>query len=280
MPTPIPVAVNTPTPQPTFMPTPPIEPSAEPTPPPPELNVGPRKVFDSHLLVGATFPLGITETYPTGGSDLSIPFDIGGDIDLAWVPTDNFGVGLNTHAMSYKFTDDDAALNAAQQILHQRDDYELAIGPIFRLPFPAGFEMYLRPGFAVRSVGVTTTAQPLDADGNPTGDTPAPVNGDSYLTSGFLAYGGQIQGGVGWRILDPLSVAVTGEYNYLLAGGLSKTDVQPSILPLTGFRAGAQVRLDFAPLGLEAGYNLTSWSGNPDLSQSWNGPYLKVGLVF
>jgi hypothetical protein len=279
VPTPAPIVRYTPmpTPQPTFVPMP--RPTTDFS-----SNEGPSNqefaVFGSRVDLGLELPLSFNEAYPAGNSLTSIGFIPGGTVEWTQMFGPYVGFGLGTHAMSYTLEDTEGAA-AGQQIRHKRGDYEFNIGPRGRLPLPFGLEMYAQPGFLLRKVTVDSTAQALSADGTVNTASPATAfGGESYLNSGFTGYGAQLQVGLGYHAFGPLSLAVLGEYNALLAGGMDQASV-PTILPLMGFRAGAEARLDFGLLDMALGYNYTSY-GNSGLvlSQSWTGPYAKIGIAY
>jgi hypothetical protein len=279
----VPTPFNPPTPaptaMPTFVPTPAPMVTPEPTEMPTEAPSGPAEfaVFGSRVYVGSDMPITFHEGYESGGSDTNVGFNLGGNFGWDQMFNQYFGISLGGHAMSYTIDDAEAATGGTQ-ITHKRGDYEGNLGLRGRLPLGGGLEFYAQPGVALRMVTVDTVAQPLDADGNPTGD---PLDnstiGETYLTSPWTGYGPNFQLGVGYHVFGPLSLAGTGEVNYLF-GSMGQPSVA-SIFPLLGIRAGAEARLDFGLVGATLGYNYTTYS-HADLSQSWTGPYIKLNVVY
>lgn len=279
--TPTPEAVL-PSPEPSVAPTPMPEMTPEPLPSEEPSAVVEKEfmVFGSRLYAGAEAPLSLTETYPAGGSDVSLPggtaggpvATVGGVFGWDQMFTSNFGLSLGGQAMAYTIEDQPGGTNTGVAITHKRSDYAGDLRLRARLPLFAGLELAVDPGLMVRMVGVDNTA-----GGNA-------VNADQYLYTGWLGYGPSVAGHLGWHLFGPLSIAGTGEFNYLMAGGMNSTSVTP-IFPLMGLKYGGELRLDMGALGLQAGYNLTSWSfsgadANNSLSQSWGGPYLKFAIVY
>ncbi|HEY9723338.1 MAG TPA: hypothetical protein V6D47_15110 [Oscillatoriaceae cyanobacterium] len=284
MPTPMPEMTMAPTPPASAEPTPVPLPSELPSPmeTPPEQatsTVAPTTamVFGSRVYAGADLPLSLTETYPAGGSDSNVATIIpAGAFGWDQMFTPNFGISLFGHAMSYTLSDQ-AAADAGLSITHRRDDYEGEFGLRGRLPLPAGLEVMLQPGFMVRDMNVSSNS--TDAAGNT-----AAADATSYLYSGFLGYGPAVVGGLGWHVWGPLTIATTGEFDYLLGGSMSEAGVS-SVFPMTGIKAGGELRLDFGMFGLTGGYNITSYgfnggSSDDTLSQNWGGPFLKLNVIY
>jgi hypothetical protein len=285
--TPVPVetpAPEAPTPVPSFVPTPeaplptpaPIgEETPEPLPTPePAVAQAEFMVFGSRLYAGAELPLSLTESYPAGNSSSKVSTIIPGGV-FGWdqMFTPNFGIALGGRAMSYTL-EDQANKDAGFSTTHKRDDYSGSLGLRGRIGLPAGLELMLQPGFMLR------TTQVANAAAGVTGS--AAVN--DYLSSSWLGYGPTVGAGLGWHLFGPLSIAGNFDYNYLLAGSMAQANVA-SIFPLSGMRYGGELRLDFGPIGLTAGYNMTNWShagadAANTLTQSWGGPYVKANIIY
>lgn len=292
-----------PTPEPTVMPTPeptpvpteePVEveiPIEEPTPMPEESPTAVEErefmVFGSRFTAGADLPLSLAETYPLGKSNSSISGIIPvGAFSWDQMFTPNVGISANMKAMSYTFDDQAATFTGAigSKIAHRRDEYEGGLGIRGRLGLPAGLELMLQPGFMVRSVGVQNLLFPIVGGVASPLATGSATTLNEYMYSGYLGYGASVGFGLGWHLIGPLSLAVTGEGDYLFAGSMNVPNV-PSVFPMIGIKGGGEVRLDLGWFGLAAGYNLTNYthSGSAtgdNLAQSWSGPYVKTSIVY
>lgn len=292
-PTPVPTVVPTPEPTPAPEETPPEveipieEPTPEPTEEPTAIEEREFMVFGSRFTAGANVPLSLTENYPLGKSASSI----NGVIPAAtfqWdqMFTPNVGLSANFNAMSYTFDDQAATFTGliGTKIAHRRDEYEGGLGIRGRLGLPAGLELMLQPGFMVRSVGVQNLVFPLVGGvASPIATGNATVLNE-YMYSGWLGYGASVGFGLGWHLIGPLSLAATGEADYLFGGSMNLASV-PTVFPMIGLKGGGEVRLDLGWFGLAAGYNLTNYSHSgsgtgENLTQSWSGPYVKTSIVY
>ena len=219
-------------------------PSSEPTPAP----AGPvvdRPVFGSQVHVGAEVPLNFTEVYPLGASDTSLPFGLGSGFGWDHMLSEHVGIALSGKATGYQILDD-AFTARGFEIRHRRDDVEVGAGVRGRMAFGAGFEGMLQPGLLVRTVRAATTHAAV-------GGAAADVDTTDYLSASWLAYGGAIRGGLGWRVAGPFSLLGTGEFRYLANGTVFTPSVAP-FFPMWGWRAGGEAKLDFEGWGLGLGY--------------------------
>jgi hypothetical protein len=246
----------TPTPAPSEEPT--DMPDPEATPRPSDSLLGARAAFGSQVWIGAEPPVILTETYPVGGADISVPFGLGGGFGWDHMFTQQVGLSLAAQTQGYQI-DDEAVRAKGFEIKHKRDDYEVGGGVRLRQPFGGGFEGMLQPGVLLRGSRATTTnAQLTDGVAGPAVDVPT----TDYLTSSWLAYGGSVRGGLGWHAEGPFGLTTFGEYRYLASGSVMTANV-PAFFPLSGWRAGGEARLDFDGWGLSAGfvYGMDGYSG-------------------
>ncbi len=258
VPTEAPPASPPPTPMPTIAPTPVPAPSLAPSPvPTPEPTqaplVGPpavdRPVYGSQLYVGAEVPVALSEVYPRGGSDTAVPWAPGGGFGWDHMLSEHVGLALSGRTVGYSILDDSATARGFE-IKHKRDDYELGAGVRGRMAFGGGLEGMLQPGLLVRAVRASTTHAAL------TGGVASPaaeVDTTDYLSASWLAYGGAIRGGFGWRAGGPFALVSFAEFRYLANGSVMTPSV-PSFFPMWGWRAGAEAKLDFEGWGLGVGY--------------------------
>lgn len=291
-PTPEPTVVPTPEPQPTEeapieVEIPIEEPSPEVTEEPTAVQEREFMVFGSRFTMGADVPLSLTEEYPLGKSSSAIS----GVIPVAafqWdqMFTPNVGLSANMKAMSYTFDDQAATFTGliGSKIGHRRDEYEGGLGIRGRLPLPAGLELMIQPGFMVRSVGVQNLLFPIVGGVASPLATGTATTLNEYMYSGWLGYGAAVGFGLGWHLVGPLSIAATGEADYLFGGSMNLANV-PSVFPMIGIKGGGEVRLDLGWFGLAAGYNLTNYThtgtaAGDNLTQSWSGPYVKTSIVY
>jgi len=174
----------------------------------------------------------------------------------------------------YDFSTGQAPVARGFQVLHQRDDYEADLGVFGRLPLPWGFELTGRPGVVVRLVRGASSGGVAEG-------SPAALPSDDYLSTGWLGLGASLGGGLGWRVFGPLSLAGTGQVDYLYGGKMDNPSLA-SVLPMLGYRAGGELRLDFGPLGIGAGYQLGHWghSGANQLDLDWSGPTARLVWLF
>ncbi|MDB5098838.1 MAG: hypothetical protein JWM80_3259 [Cyanobacteria bacterium RYN_339] len=264
LPTPVPTIVPTPQPSIPFEPLPSVAPSVEPAAVP---------VFGSGLALGGEFLLNVREVYPTGKLQGSVDNVVAGGVSYDQLLTPNLGASVHFRGLSYTFADDQAAQRAIT-IQHKRDDYEVDFGVLGRLPLPWGFELMGRPGVLVRVVRGATS-------GGPTNGTLADLPSDDYLSTGWVGLGASLGGGLGWRVIGPLSLVGTGQLGYLYGGKMDNPGLA-SVLPMLGYRAGGEVRLDLGPVGLALGYSLGHWGHDAtnQLDQDWSGPTGRLGWVF
>jgi hypothetical protein len=230
-------------------------------------------VFGSHVSLGGEFDLNLRESYTAGGLEGTVDNVPVGTITYDHLLTPNYGPSIRTRALAYSFSDD-VPLARGLTIEHRREDYEADVGIFGRLQLPWGFELMGRPGVVVRMVRGSTT-------GGPTNGTLVDLPSDTYLSTGWLGLGASLGGGLGWRVFGPLSLAGTAQVDYLYGGNMDNPSI-PSVLPMLGYRAGGELRLDFGPVGLAAGYAMGHWghdATNP-LYLDWGGPTARLLWIF
>lgn len=278
-PAPTPAPTASPSPLATPVPLPSFAPSPEPTPSP---LVGPpaaeRPVFGSQVFVGAEVPVGLSEVYPQGGSETTVPWAPGGGFGWDHMLSEHVGLAFSGRTIGYTILDASATARGFE-VKHKRDDYELGAGVVARQAFGGGFEGMLQPGLLMRTVRASTTHAALTGG---VAGPPAEVDTTDYLTANWLAYGGAIRGGLGWRPGGPFALVTFSEFRYL-ANGSVFTSAVPGFFPIWGWRAGAEARLDFEGWGLGLGYaqghdehggatpaeKLTQDAGTPYLRAYW-----------
>lgn len=265
------------TPEPTAEPTPRPIPSIplEPLPsvaPPPEQPVG--AVFGSTFSGGLELPLTLSEVYPRGGLDGSVAMVPGAAYNWDLLLAPNYGTSIRARALSYTFEDLEARQDAGVSVQHRRDDYEADFGVFGRLELPFGFEATARPGIKLRRVFGSATAQ------RKPGQDATPLVATDYLSTGWTGLGPSLGAGLGWRLLGPLVLTGGGEVGYLYGGTMDARSVA-SVLPMLGWRAGGEARLELGSVGLALGYSLGHWGHDSTvptevLTQDWGGPTARL----
>lgn len=250
--TPAPVpATPVPTPVATPVPAPSVAPTAAPTPEPliPPVTPVDRPVYGSQVWVGAEPPVAYSEVYPAGGSDTSLPFGLGGGFGWDHMLSENVGLAIGGRTAGFVITDE-AASTRGFEVKHRRDDFELGAGVRGRMAFGGGLEGMLQPGLLVRAARASTTHAAITGG---VAGAAAEVDTTDYLSANWLAYGGAVRGGLGWRAGGPFALSAFGEFRYL-ANGSVFTPAVPAFFPMWGWRAGAEAKLDFEGWGLGLGY--------------------------
>jgi hypothetical protein len=218
-------------------------------------------------------PLSLTEAYPRGGVDGTVTLVPGASYNWDLLLAPNYGTSIRARALSYTFEDQEARQEAGVGVQHRRDDYEADLGVFGRMELPFGFEVTARPGLKLRRVfGSSSALRP--------GQDAAPLRATDYLSTGWTGLGPSLGGGLGWRVIGPLVLAGNGELGYLYGGTMDARNV-PSILPMVGWRAVGEARLELGSIGLALGYSLGHWghdSAVPTevLSQDWSGPTARL----
>lgn len=282
-PTPEPEPTPEPTPDPTPIPLPSEDPGpmvSEPSPLPTEVpNLGPPKVFGSRLWVGGEVPLGVSEVFPGGQSDATTGLSFsGGAFGYEQMFTDMLGMSLKVQAVGMKYREDGAA-QANLNVIHDRMDVLGQLGLRFRLGLPANLEVMVEPVGAVRTVQAGT--QVTDAI-DPGLAVALPQSGTlHFLGSNYLSAGGGGNLGLGWRVAGPFSLVAQGGARYLFVLSQTAPLGSPSISPLLDLRADLEARADFGNFGLALGFSpLNRTMGANSYTQSWMGPYARLGMVF
>lgn len=265
---PVPLPTEGPLPEPSFAPPLPApEPMAPespaPTTAPPVMMSLTPPVFGQALSFGADLPLSLAELHETGASNSLVDTVIpGARLDWTAMPNPFFGFAASARLMSY--TLEDSAYTASGLLSrHRRDDAAFDLSLASRFPLPMGLEVIARPGLALRYM---TVSNPVSLDGGEPQDFPL----SDYMFSGHWGVGPRLETGLGWRFWGPLALYATAEGGYLF--GAMTTPNVASVYPSLLLRYGGGLRADFGTLGLELGWQETSYSLEPGGSQSWGGP--------
>ena len=243
-PTPVPVTPAPATPAPTPVPLP----VATPTPPPLPA-MAERPVFGSQLYFGGEPGVMMSERYPQGGVDASIPWTLGGGFGWDHMFSESVGLAIAGRTQGYVL-DDDAVRARGFEAKHKRDEYELTAGIRGRMAFGGGLEGMLQPGLLTRYVSASTTHAKLT--GGVPGDA-VPVDTTDYLSSSWLGIGPAVRAGLGWRLGGPFALATYGDFRYVATGSVLTQGVD-AFFPMMGWRAGGEARLDLDGFGLALGY--------------------------
>lgn len=262
-PVPMPVPFAQITPEPLASVTPPLAPPAD-------------AVFGSRFTLGGALPLALTQVYPLGKVNAEVDTVPAGNLAWSALFTPNFGLTIETQAVGYTLSDQEASVRGFT-VLHRRDDYQAEIGIFGRQALPLGFEVMARPAVLVRTVQASS-------QGGVTGGDLKGLAENDYLSTGWLGVGGAVEGGLGWRIFGPLSIAATGDFGYLSGGKMFGLGV-PSVFPMLSYRACGELRLDFGSLGFSAGYELghdghTGSASGDDPETDWSGPTAGLAWLF
>ncbi|MEB3196403.1 MAG: hypothetical protein VKP62_04290 [Candidatus Sericytochromatia bacterium] len=207
----------------------------------------PLPVFASRLLVGPDVLVGYQETYPIGRSQTRVPVALGGS--LLWEHLLGDTVGLSLGARTWGTVIDDARVGREFSVRHQRDESELVAGLRGRWVLWPGIEGLLQTALVTRATNALTRQARVTGG---RGDAPIVVDTTDYMSSNWLAFGGELRAGLGWRVWGPLAWTAWGDYRILPSGQLLTPGV-PSFFPLVGLRGGSELRLDWQAWALAAG---------------------------
>ncbi|MEB3328229.1 MAG: hypothetical protein VKQ33_03230 [Candidatus Sericytochromatia bacterium] len=259
---------------------------ALPPPPPPPVAAGPgdpgpspRPAFASRVVVGLELPVAWRETFEAGRSDSTVPLGLGAGVqwDHWLTPTVGLGLGLR----SVGFVLEDQAVASRFRVRHRRDDTELAAALRGRWPLGQGVEALVASGVLVRGVSSLTT-QAVVVNGTP--GAALEVDTTDWLSANWLAFGGDVQAGLGWRLLPELAWTAWGGYRVLPTGQVLTPGVAP-FLPLHGWRLGTELRYALAPFELSLGWvqaadGFTGTTPDRNMAQAGGRLQLRAGWVY
>ncbi|MEB3220824.1 MAG: hypothetical protein VKS61_01985 [Candidatus Sericytochromatia bacterium] len=279
----VPQAPPTPAPAPTEPPSPTLTQTpvlvASPPTEPPLAEASPRPAFTSRLVAGLELPIAWRETFPAGRSDTSVPIGLGAGLQWDHWLTPTVGLGLG--ARSVGFVIDDQAVGSRFQVRHRRDDSELAASLRGRWPLGLGLEALLGSGVVVRGVTSLTTQAVVT---NGVAGNAVEVDTTDWLSANWLAFGGDVRAGLGWRLLPALVWTAWGDYRVLPTGQVLTPGVSP-FFPLHGWRLGTDLRYELDALELSLGWvqasdGFTGTTPDRSLSQAGGLLQLRAGWLY
>jgi hypothetical protein len=270
---PSPMAVASPSPPPV------APPAAPPASEAPGLEPSARPAFASRLVAGLELPVAWQERFEAGRSDSAVPLGLGAGVEWDHWLTPNVGLGLS--ARSVGFVLEDQAVASRFKVRHRRDDTELAAALRGRWPLGLGLEGLLASGLVVRGVSSLTT-QAVVTNGTP--GAAVEVDTTDWLSANWLAFGGDVRAGLGWRPLPALAWTAWGSYRVLPTGQVLTAGV-PTFLPLHGWRLGTELRYEVSPFEVSVGWvqaadGFTGTTPDRSLSQSGGLLQLRGGWVY
>jgi hypothetical protein len=271
---PVPLAAAVVSPAPVLRPAPPV---LEPLPG--EGEGGPRPAFSSRLVAGLELPMAWRESFEAGRSDTSVPVGLGAGVQWDHWLTPTVGLGLS--ARSVGFVIEDPAVGPRFQVRHRRDDTELAAALRGRWPLGFGVEALAASGLVVRGVSSLTTQAVVTA-GTP--GSAVEVDTTDWLSANWLAFGGDVRAGLGWRLMPALAWTAWGDYRVLPTGQVLTSGVSP-FFPLHGWRLGTELRYEVSPFELSLGWvqlsdSHTGTTPDRSLSQAGGLLQLRAGWVY